>query len=111
MENGGVLSQGIVSDSSNAVSGTSSAGTARDTPKPRITKRTRAEQDLLTGAAGIGELMLPRRVGTLPDERSAAHSRRRAVLSYLKNSLLSVMRVTSVLILGVISEKPRFPFA
>jgi|SRR5208283_3773539 len=47
MQTTGVFSQGSPSDSSYAVSGTSSAGTARDRPKARSTKRTRIEEALL----------------------------------------------------------------
>src|SRR5664279_4301654 len=61
IETTGVLSKGRDSDSSYAVSGTSSAGTARDTPKPRSTERTRIEEALLIKDAiptRFGELRL-----------------------------------------------------
>src|ERR1035437_8705142 len=46
VESRGVPSKGRASDSSYAVSGTSSAGTARDTPKARSTKITKMEHGL-----------------------------------------------------------------
>jgi hypothetical protein len=60
METTGVLSHGRDSDSSYAVSGTSSAGTARDTPKPKSTQRMRIEHGLLIKDA------LPANSGTFP---------------------------------------------
>jgi hypothetical protein len=50
IENSGVRSYGSASDSSYGVSGISSAGTARDKPKPRSSRMTRAERGVLTRA-------------------------------------------------------------
>ncbi len=47
MQTTGVFSQGSPSDSSYAVSGTSSAGTARDAPKAKSTKTMRTQRGLL----------------------------------------------------------------